>query len=262
MSEVLRTLQDLVQNELVVEPAKPDATADTSAQSRTAEPQAVTVSDASPAGETPATVSLPDLAAVSPVNPVPVPVIPPGGLQTELPYLEDPSPESETASPEPAASLPPDPDALLREPDAGVAEMPDLTAEAVANTAPAADTGDPSITHDSEPLAFNTAAEVAPPSPREAGLPGVDSELPDLGDFPVLEDAVELSHEPGQAGELPSATDARRLAIQVAARLNVELRREGQAGLSSDIIARLAHMLEEALAKAAANMENTGPDHH
>jgi hypothetical protein len=87
-------------------------------------------------------------------------------------------------------------------------------------------------------------------------------------DFPVLEEAVELAEEfdadelghraeiPPSA-KLPPADTARRLAIQVAARLNVELRTSGQAGLSSDIITRLARLLQEALAKGTANMENT-----
>jgi hypothetical protein len=59
---------------------------------------------------------------------------------------------------------------------------------------------------------------------------------------------------------LPPADAARRLAIQVAARLNVELRKSGQVGLSSDIITRLARLLQEALAKSAPNMENTPQD--
>jgi len=64
------------------------------------------------------------------------------------------------------------------------------------------------------------------------------------------------------AATLPPADAAHRLAIQVAARLNVELRKSGQGGLSSDIITRLARLLQEALAKGAPNMENTPPDKH
>jgi hypothetical protein len=45
----------------------------------------------------------------------------------------------------------------------------------------------------------------------------------------------------------------------VAARLNVELRKQGKRGLASDVIAHLAHLLEDALAKGRANMENSPP---
>ena len=82
-------------------------------------------------------------------------------------------------------------------------------------------------------------------------------------DIPVLEEAVDMADindtDEGHASGamLPHAGDARRLAIQVAARLNVELRKSGQPGLSSEIITRLARMLEEALAKGTANVENT-----
>ena len=84
-------------------------------------------------------------------------------------------------------------------------------------------------------------------------------------DIPVLEEAVDLTDEidadaavPGASPAivLPPAGAARRLAIQVAARLNVELRKSGQTGLNSAIITQLAKILEEALAKNAATMEN------
>jgi hypothetical protein len=100
-----------------------------------------------------------------------------------------------------------------------------------------------------------------------------------LDDFPVLEEVVEIDTDavghktdPGDvnaameflppAAKLPPADAAHRLAIQVAARLNVELRKSGQGGLSSDIITRLARLLQEALAKGTPNMENSPPDKH
>ena len=46
------------------------------------------------------------------------------------------------------------------------------------------------------------------------------------------------------------------MAIQVAARLNVELRRSGKRTLSSDIITRLARMLQETLAQSPSNVDN------
>ena len=57
-------------------------------------------------------------------------------------------------------------------------------------------------------------------------------------------------------GELRHAEKKGKLAIQVAARLNVEMRRGGKRGLNSDVITHLARILEEALAQAASNSEN------
>lgn len=106
----------------------------------------------------------------------------------------------------------------------------------------------------------------------DMAVPAPPEEL-NWDDIPVLEEAVEMleeteANETGHAVggpaaiNLPPADAARRLAIQVAARLNVELRKSGQAGLSSDIITRLARLLQEALAKGVSNMENTPPDKH
>lgn len=100
-----------------------------------------------------------------------------------------------------------------------------------------------------------------------AATPAAAEEI-NWDDIPVLEEVVEPAEEidaegathgagTSPAAMLPPTDAARRLAIQVAARLNVELRKSGQAGLSSDIITRLARLLQEALAKGAANMENT-----
>ncbi len=94
-----------------------------------------------------------------------------------------------------------------------------------------------------------------------------------MDDIPVLHNAVFLlpaetpPAEPAAGSRtgapvqlevpLPPATTAREIAIQVAARINVELRRSGRRGLSSDVIARLALLLREALAQAAANRDNS-----
>jgi hypothetical protein len=117
----------------------------------------------------------------------------------------------------------------------------------------------------------STPSDPAPTTMTEA-VPA-PAEALNWDDLPVLEEAVELVEEieadasaPGigapKAAPLPPADAARRLAIQVAARLNVELRKSGQDGLNSDIITRLARLLQEALAKDASNMENSPPDKH
>lgn len=259
MNEVLRTLQDLVQNELVVEPAAPVA-AEPKPRSWAPKPDQAPASSM-PTLELLSEESLPDLTELPSPAAAPAPAIPPGGLQTELPYLESPleTPASESA---PAATdLPPGPDSLFIEPLSPLPEMPSLSPDAEAVPfAPVAEAPD-AVTIDAPPLPMTEAT--APPPALAPEQTSDGGNLPELGDFPVLEDAVELSHETEpSATALPSATDARRLAIQVAARLNVELRREGRDGLSSELITRLAHLLEEALAKAGANMENTGPEQH
>lgn len=271
LEEVMRSLQDLVSNELSIEPAKPpgeaQATAAKTTKSAPAEKKSDTRSafsaDVLPAvppvapepesiapgrvfpAQPPAAIpdvvdELPDLGAAPPS--ITASEVPLGGLQQELPYLE-------AAPPAPSASLPaPTPEAA----DAEVASfLPEMLPVDAAKTDVVADSNTPAST----------------------------AEEPNWDDFPVLEEVVEIDTDaaghktdPGDvnatmeflppAAKLPPADAAHRLAIQVAARLNVELRKSGQGGLSSDIITRLARLLQEALAKGASNMENTPQDKH
>ena len=251
LEEVMRSLQDLVSNELATEPAKQPAapTADTSKKSRGAGKQPAAPGASPPeteaaSAETTLQVEsitlegLPEVAATTQSTPepqaAPKHVIPAGGLQQELPYLD-------TQSPAPS----------VRQPSGAAPEIPSAAATADAgNDAP---------------------SDVSAP-PMDMAVPAPPEEL-NWDDIPVLEEAVEMleeteANETGHAVGGPAATNlppadaARRLAIQVAARLNVELRKSGQAGLSSDIITRLARLLQEALAKGVSNMENTPPDKH
>jgi hypothetical protein len=247
LEEVMRSLQDLVSNELAIEPAKqPDETAaHKTGKSRTASKRGSAPGTPPPETETAsagttseiesiALESVPDVAATTLPTPEPhaasMPAIPAGGLQQELPYLEPQSPTP--GYPQPGGT---EPDSLPAVDDTAAADNK-VPSDAVA-----------------PPL-----AEATPAPPEEVNW----------DDIPVLEEAVEMleATEANEAGRvvggpvatnLPPADAARRLAIQVAARLNVELRKSGQAGLSSDIITRLARLLQEALAKGALNMENT-----
>ena len=154
----------------------------------------------------------------------------PSGIQQELPYL-DALPELPAESPAPIVVDTEQPAALLPEAEAPDApSLLDFPAPAIPDPPPA-------------------------PAPEQALIPE------NWDDIPVLEEAVDMADindsDEGQASMLPHPGDARRLAIQVAARLNVELRKSGQPGLSSEIITRLARMLQEALAKGTANVENT-----
>ena len=235
LAEVMRSLQDLVSNELAVEttPQPSEAAAPKKRRRSDQKPAAARTDDAPAIVDTAEEIesitleSLPESATEIPAAPEALapeaPTVPAGGLQQDLPYLD---------------SLTPAPPEILPE---------------------------------------------SPPQPATTELPGTIPEpLPETtlslseenwDDIPVLEETVDLTEyieadvaEPGKATSpattLPPSGAGRRLAIQVAARLNVELRKSGQPGLNSAIITKLAKMLEEALAKGAANMENTPPDKH
>jgi hypothetical protein len=284
LEEVMRSLQDLVSNELAIEPAKPAAEAQAStaktkkktapaekppaarsafsadvlptmppgAAEPTAEPESIARDRVLPTqsvSAVPGVVDeLPDLGAepqTTLAGPPPgtASEVPLGGLQQELPYLE-------AAPPAPTVNLP------APTPETSEAEPSSLLPEMLPTDEPNTDIID----------AGNN-------------IQASDVEEINLDDFPVLEEVVdidsdELGHrtDPGSVlaamefvpspANLPPADAAHRLAIQVAARLNVELRKSGQGGLSSDIITRLARLLQEALAKGASNMENSPPDKH
>lgn len=242
LEEVMRSLQDLVNNELAIDTAKqPDkSTTSESKKPRTtgnlpdvpATPphnSDTTFAETTSESESITLETFPD-SGTSTAEPQagPKPVIPAGGLQQELPYLDALSPASS-----------------VRQSDNDASGIPSA-----------------SSTNDADRITRSKSA--AMPSTEE--IPATPDEL-DWDDIPVLEEAVEFLeeselNETGQTGgnrtsPLPRADAARRLAIQVAARLNVELRKSGQAGLSSDIITRLARLLQEALAKNSSTGENT-----
>ena len=221
LAEVMRSLQDLVSNELAVDEVTPKKRrrADQKQPAARAD-DAPAVANSAEEIESITLEGLPEIAPETPAPPTPEPLastkpsVPTSGLQQELPYLDS----------------------------------------------------------------LTLAPPESPPEPAEPAAPTLPSNIPELvpettltlseenwDDIPVLEEAVDLTDDieadaavsgAPPAAALPSAGAARRLAIQVAARLNVELRKSGQAGLNSAIITQLAKMLEEALAKSAATMEN------
>jgi hypothetical protein len=154
-------------------------------------------------------------------------------------------------------------------------EIPDLPSAGLMTTGPSI----PAPTDRTNTLATDGPDELpdldhsaAPPAAptRPTALSVVDDDT-GPSDIPLLEDAIDLDEHielstpkpaaaPARRTAPPSAgNDPRRLAIQLAARLNVDLRREGKPVLGSDVIAKLARLLEESLAKGAPNMENTRP---
>ena len=107
------------------------------------------------------------------------------------------------------------------------------------------------------------------PAPTQPGAKPANSFVPDdalprpsLGSWvniPVLQDAVDVPETPlttPTSNAHPSQGQAHRMAIQIAARLNVELRRAGKPPLSSDIVTRLVHLLKETLALGMPNVDN------
>lgn len=292
IEEVLRSLQDLVNNELSVDTPQPEARPPQAGGIAPVEPPAPE-SEISIPFTPPATLAgadagidlevLPESVPETPAAPEPAHIakapLPPQGLQQELPYLE---PEPAIQTPVTAAI---EPSSLLVEADASSPELPGTeeldhrgkrrttTAAELTGIEPAgpSDASVPASPADPGP-GLEAVAPDGNPEPTDAGENPLLADGADMNDIPVLEDAVDLAEEPEPHQALdessppavppPAAQDGRRLAIQVAARLNVELRKAGQPGLSSDVIARLAHLLEEALAKGAANMENSPKTKH
>ena len=279
LEEVMRTLQDLVSNELATEPEKPPGEApSTAAKTKKAapaekQPAARSAFSADMLPAAPPIAAEPELIAPeglpgnlakplhTPAEPPPTAssAVPPEGLQQELPYFEPipVAPSELLPSPTPEAAQP-DESSLLPESLPSDAATADIAA-------------DNSVPMDTAPASLTEAHA----EPAEVMAPAEEIKWDDI---PVLHEAVELTEDTdtGEAGHetnsgdmiaamefmpsaanLPPADAAHRLAIQVAARLNVELRKSGQGGLSSDIITRLARLLQEALAKGAPNMENT-----
>ena len=237
LDEVLRTLQDLVGNELNVEAPQQAKPAKTRAPSRI-EPPAKFQNEITAEAPLPESVTEIELTAPEPEPPAAV-AVPPEGLQQELPHLE---PEVLSANPpEPVPKPAPKPAIVAQDLEPIATELPELEIIPVVETAPAPAPVPAASDHDLTPTDIPVLSDVVDEIEEieAVALPADQTTLPGLTMPPP-----------------PPAADARKLAIQVAARLNVELRKDGKPGLSSDVIARLAHALEEALAKAASNSEN------
>jgi hypothetical protein len=257
LNDVLRSLQDLVQNELTVETGKP-GTETSPAPAHDVPPDADVAQTATP----PRKQATPR-ARRSPAPGMTSPPIPPEGLQQDLPYFDSPAEPSAapaipvtvtlTDSPSPDGDvMPPATDALpapgLRDTNPDGNALPALAPVVAADPAAGSD--------QATEYSFSAGLPETFPAATEDG---------ELMDIPVLEDAVELADAlgaPEMHTSLPAAAEARRLVIQAAARLNVDLRKEGKPGLSSDVIARLVRLLTEALAKAGANIDNSPSEKH
>ena len=263
LQEVMRSLQDLVSNELSTDTSPP---LETPKRRRAADKAAAEPS-------TPITVDSRGEEAVSEIESITLEGLPdisaeiPAAPETPLSSIQGPDPKDETAETKIDTSgiqqelpyLDPLPELPSESPMAPVT----IDTEQPAGLLPVAELNTPSVLDfPAPPTATLDEAVPAMPVTAHAIIPE------NWDDIPVLEEAVDMADisdtDEGQAGGamLPHAGDARRLAIQVAARLNVELRKSGQPGLSSELITRLARMLEEALAKGTANVENKRSEKH
>jgi len=312
LNEVLRSLQDLVQNELNVEPAAGQsiATANAAAPSPVPAPEPPASEASAPDTASPDT-TLADLAppAVSdeapasahrpapktkPAAPPPKPdkarrSSPAGGVQQELPYLDSDATrepaaieageikageikaaaiDADSAAPTvaaPEASAIPDPEVVALEPASEPAVDPAMPETGPVHDVPGLEMETLPALPESNITASGDAIVVTGDSHDRAEWLADDGDA--LNDIPVLEDAVDLIETmPDEAASVvaspahrPAPAEARRLAIQAAARLNVTLRKEGKPVLASDVIARLVRELEQVLANGAPNVDNTRP---
>lgn len=287
IDEVLRSLQDLVQNELSIDAPPPATAARGKAKKEEAPPPPPQPETDFPEGF-PSLEGMEEeditLEALPEPEPEPEPVLElelapepepkkpatrsksvklPSGQQQELPHLDLPS--SGRAVSKPSGHKPLE---IVEDSPLSLDTAESQENEIVAAPAPADEPDSFSVafeatslpeTTESDP--FSISFESSSPAPTPPGA----TDNTDHGDIPVLDDAVDLTdefHIPPPASSPAAPIDAHRLAVQVAARLNVELRREGKPVLSSEIMTRLTHVLEEALAKGAANMENSPSEKH
>jgi len=251
LNEVLRSLQDLVNNELSTSPP---------AESAKAKKPRKPAESVSNTGRHPAESPTSAQSAEPPTSPSrsATKPVPPEGLQQEF-ELE---PSSRAPVQDVTETLPPENELAPIEAVEDVPAVDSLPAEPLPDT-PSLEPESPDITESpSGAPDTSPSMDLAPleplTEPPEAPLQAEAADLDDLGEIPVLEDIIDLHDEPA-GGEMPEPREARRLAIQVAARLNVELRKAGKPGLSSDVITRLVRLLGEALANAGANMDNNPP---
>lgn len=89
----------------------------------------------------------------------------------------------------------------------------------------------------------NADAIATPAQPMPKPAPPINAPLPEADAIPVLDEALD-SQLP-----LDFHVRCRAIAIQATARFDRDMRREGRAPLSSDLVAHLARILEQALAQ-------------
>ncbi len=99
----------------------------------------------------------------------------------------------------------------------------------------------------------DTAGLATPPQPTPKSPPSISTPMPEADAIPVLDQALD-SHLP-----LDFQVRCRAIAIQATARFDRDMRREGRAPLSPDLVAHLARILEQALAQEFP--ESATPEH-
>lgn len=135
----------------------------------------------------------------------------------------------------------------------GVADEQTVAAEPDADSA-SAPPGDDAVAEDLAPAALQTKFPLPNDAPITARQPKPKKKKPAVPeqtsllweDVPVLNEVVVLP-----ADAAPAPERAREIAVRVVAKLNIELRKAGNATLDPVIIDRLEQLLREALIAAA-----------
>lgn len=151
----------------------------------------------------------------------------------------EPPPPAATASPAPEDELP----VIAVEPDLNPATEPETPKPA--ETAPVAET-----TGETAPT-----AETTPSAPDKSGAPQAPSTF-NLDDIPVLNEvvappagSVPAAKPDTPPSTLPAPDRARDLVVRAVAKLNVEMRKTGGAGLDTKTILRLQQLIRQELEK-------------
>jgi hypothetical protein len=284
LEEILKSLQDLIRNDLLEGETPPE----------TGTPAARTTASASAAPIGPRRGPRATDGAIADS---------PGGELEELRHSLESLVTGELTAEDARAAESPAPEAIASEASTALDDTDTSSAPPVSD--------EPVTGHADATLAFDAAAPptaelTSPTREPSAPLPGetidepaadgepveavdrhepeqpVDSRVPetagDWDDIPVLDEVVaEMAaeyepgeHEPPAAGEtaaetpppanlalpLPAPSRAHDLAVRTVAKLNIELRKAGKRPLDAKVIARLAMMLRETLESDAAKVEN------
>lgn len=130
---------------------------------------------------------------------------------------------------------------------AKIAEAPSETTQPKAPKTPRAAADAPHARR-----AETTAKETAKPTTHSKNAPAEpQAPAPVQQDIPVLKEVANV--EAPRSAPLPSAAQARDIAIRVVARLNIERRKAGEAGLDIKTIEKLQQYLADALNKRTLN---------
>jgi hypothetical protein len=106
-----------------------------------------------------------------------------------------------------------------------------------------------------EALPFEPVGEAPTPAPADIPVEALPADTATQDDIPVLDDVVAHPQPEGAAPD--ESSDPRALAIRAVARLNIERRSRGEPPLEAATIDRLEQILREELERRTQNSDNT-----